>query len=97
MAIARCLAEPEIEMEQQLSIFVRDEIIFWFTQAHRSVDGQLRERVQHNSEVIVKKAIALARNAQGTLPAHQTVIDCISTAVDPMRLAQSDALWMPYL
>ena len=28
MAIARCLTEPEHELEQQLSIFVRDEMIF---------------------------------------------------------------------
>ena len=97
MAIARCLTEPEFDLEQQLSIFVRDEVMFWFTQQHRNVDGQLRERVQVNSDTIVKKALALASPAQGTLPANQTIIDTISRAVDPMRLAQSDALWMPYL
>ncbi|KAI4155573.1 MAG: hypothetical protein LQ340_000907 [Diploschistes diacapsis] len=97
MAIARCLTEPEIELEQQLSVFVRDEVLFWFTQQHRGVDGQLRDRVQHNSELIVKKSLALASPPTGNLPAHQTIIDTISQAVDPMRLAQSDALWMPYL
>ena len=97
MAIARCLTDPDIELEQQLSVFVRDEVFFWFTQQHRSVDGQLRERVQQNSDQIVKKSMALATPAPGSLPAHQTIIDTISAAVDPMRLAQSDALWMPYL
>ena len=97
MAIARCLTDPEIELEQQLSVFVRDEVLFWYTQQHRSVDGQLRERVQHNSDLIVKKSLALATPAPGSLPVHQTIIDTISQAVDPMRLAQSDALWMPYL
>ena len=97
MAIARCLTEPEFELEQQLSVFVRDEVMFWFTQQHRNVEGQLKERVQVNSDTIVKKALALASPAQGTLPANQTIIDTISRAVDPMRLAQSDALWMPYL
>ena len=97
MAIARCLTEPEFELEQQLSIFVRDEVMFWFTQQHRNVEGQLKERVQANSDTIVKKALALATPAQGTLPANQTIIDTISRAVDPMRLAQADALWMPYL
>ena len=97
MAIARCLTDPEIELEQQLSVFVRDEVLFWFTQQHRSIDGQLRERVQYNSDLIVKKSLALATSAPGPLPANQTIIDTISQAVDPMRLAQSDALWMPYL
>ena len=97
MAIARCLTEPEGELEHQLGVFVRDEVMFWATQHRASIEGQLRERVQVNAETIVKKALALARTAQGTLPAHQTVIDTISAAVDPMRLAQADALWMPYL
>ena len=96
-AIARSLTEPEGELEQQLSIFVRDEVIFWFTQQHRSGDGQLRERVQHNSEVIVNKTVALAHPPTGTLPSTQTVIDTISRAVDPLRLAQCDPLWMAYL
>jgi transformation/transcription domain-associated protein len=32
-----------------------------------------------------------------SLPANQTVIDMISKSVNPMYLAQMDALWMPYL
>ena len=36
MAIARCLTEPEGELEAQLSIFVRDEMIFWLTTQSRS-------------------------------------------------------------
>ena len=99
MAIARCLTEPEFELDQQLSIFVRDEMIFWFTQQHRGglQENQLRETVQTNSDIIVKKALSLARPPEGNLPANQTVIDLISRAVNPMSLAQSDALWMPYL
>lgn len=99
MAIARCLTEPEFELEQQLSIFVRDEIMFWFTQQHRSnpQETQLRETVQVNSDLIVRKATSLAEPPTGVLPANQTVIDLISRAVNPMNLAQSDALWMPYL
>jgi transformation/transcription domain-associated protein len=102
MAIARCLTEPEFELEQQLSIFVRDEMNFWYRQQHRSgpqeSQSKLRESVAINSEIIVKKAVSLARPPEGVnLPASQTVIDLISRAVNPMNLAQSDALWMPYL
>ena len=99
MAIARCLTEPEFELEQQLSVFVRDEVMFWFTQQHRNnpQEGQLRDTVQLNSDLVVRKATSLAEPGTGNLPANQTVIDLISRAVNPMNLAQSDALWMPYL
>lgn len=97
MAIARCLSEPEIELEHQLSVFVRDEVLFWYTQQHKPVDGQLRERVHQNSDIIINKSLALASPPKGNLPANQTVIDSISQATDPMRLCQADALWMPYL
>lgn len=99
MAIARCLSEPKHELEQQLSLFVRDEMIFWATAHHRGVlqENQLREMVQSNSEIIVSKAVSLASPPEGNLPANQSVIDLISKAVNPQHLAQCDALWMPYL
>jgi transformation/transcription domain-associated protein len=100
MAIARCLTEPEFELEQQLSLFVRDEIIFWFNAQHRNnqmIDANLREVVQTNSELIVKRTLSLAQAPAGPLPANQTVIDLIAKAVNPIHLAQTDALWMPYL
>ena len=99
MAIARCLTEPEGELEQQLSIFVRDEMVFWLTQQHRAqlYETQLRDTVQASSDVVVKRAVSLARPPEGNLPANQTVIDLVSRAVNPLHLAQCDALWMPYL
>jgi transformation/transcription domain-associated protein len=98
MAIARCLTDPEFELEQQLSLFVRDEMIFWFTSSHRTMaEGQLREMVQFNSDLVVKRTISLAQAPPGALPANQTVIDLVARAVNPMNLAQADALWMPYL
>jgi len=100
MAIARCLSEPEFELEQQLSLFVRDEMIYWFTSSHRAssmAEGSLRETVQANSEIIVKRTLSLAQSPPGALPANQTVIDLIAKAVNPTNLAQTDTLWMPYL
>ncbi|KAL2197501.1 hypothetical protein P885DRAFT_35176 [Corynascus similis CBS 632.67] len=100
MAIARCLTEPEFQLEHALTLFVRDEMMYWFTSSHRTVpltENQLRETVQANSEMIVKKAVSLAQAPAGNLPAHQTVIDLIAKAVNPMNLAMCDALWMPYL
>ncbi|ODQ63382.1 hypothetical protein NADFUDRAFT_28952 [Nadsonia fulvescens var. elongata DSM 6958] len=99
MNIARCLTEPELDLEQYLSLFVRDEMISWYTQQHRpSVqDQQLREIVRVNVETIVKRAISLAQVGQGNIPANQTVIDLISQAVNPRNLALTDHLWMAYL
>ncbi|KAI2623256.1 hypothetical protein GGR54DRAFT_44205 [Hypoxylon sp. NC1633] len=100
MAIARCLTEPEFELEHALTLFVRDEVIFWFTSSHRNIhlsENQLRDTVQTNCDMIVKRAVSLARRPEGNLPANQTVIDLVARAVNPMNLAQCDALWMPFL
>ncbi|KAI0810751.1 FAT domain-containing protein [Xylaria sp. FL0064] len=100
MAIARCLTEPEFELEHALTLLVRDEVIFWFTSSHRAIhlnETQLRETVQTNCDMVVKRALSLAQPPVGSLPANQTVIDLIARAVNPMNLAQCDALWMPYL
>ena len=101
MAIARCLTEPESgsELEQQLSIFVRDEMIFWFTQQHKQglPEGTLRDTTVQNCELVVKKAVSLARPPDGVLPANQTVVDLVARAVNPAALAVTDALWMGYL
>ncbi|KAJ5908627.1 PIK-related kinase FATC [Penicillium taxi] len=99
MAIARCLTEPRHELEQQLSIFVRDEMIFWATSHGRGTIQvpQLRELVYNNSDIIVNRAVSLASPPEGNLPANQTTIDLISKAVNPTHLAACDALWMSYL
>ncbi|KAI1633644.1 FAT domain-containing protein [Biscogniauxia mediterranea] len=100
MAIARCLTEPEFELEHALTLFVRDEVIFWFTSSHRAMhlnENQLRDTVQTNCDIVVKRAVSLAQSPVGNLPANQTVIDLVARAVNPMNLAQCDALWMPYL
>src|SRR5579871_3825813 len=100
MAIARCLTEPEGEMDMQLSIFVRDEVAYWFSQQHKPsiIEGIMREMVMVNTDQVVKRARTLAQPPEGSnLPANQTVVDLISNAVNPARLSQADPLWMPYL
>ena len=105
MAIARCLTEPEGELEAQLSIFVRDEMIFWMTTQSRanpnnaSAGGSetLREMVQDNCALVVRRAVSLASPPEGNLPAGQTVIDLVARAGALANLAVGDALWMGYL
>lgn len=101
MAIARCLTEPDqgLTMEMQLAVFVRDEVAWWLTQSHRqaAIDAQMREAVQGNSDIVVRRAKALAQPGENNLPANQTVVDYVAKAVDPKLLSQTDPLWMPYL
>lgn len=78
-------------------------MIFWFQLQHRRVgwESQLRDRVEFNSNIIVRRATALAQAANtqstGNLPANQAVIDLIAKAVNPKNLSQTDYLWMAYV
>ena len=57
MATARSLTEPELDLEQYLSLFIRDELITWHTSNHRTVtDAQFRDRVQTNVGQAMAKA-----------------------------------------
>ncbi|KAF2177502.1 hypothetical protein K469DRAFT_603242 [Zopfia rhizophila CBS 207.26] len=99
MTVARCLIEPEGELEMQLSIFLRDEMMHWFTSQHKQLGADvLREAVQQNSELIVKRATSIGSLPGGAnIPANQTVVDLVAMAVNPVKLCQTDPLWMAYL
>lgn len=99
MSIARCLIEPEGELEMQLAIFMRDEMNHWFTSQHKTLTAEiLRESVQSNSELVVKRATSMGGLPQGgNLPANQTMVDLVAIAVHPQKLSQTDPLWMGYL
>jgi transformation/transcription domain-associated protein len=99
MAIARCLTEPEGELDMILSVFIRDEMLQWAQGARKNLnENGLRESVQVNSDMVVKRATSLAKAPEaGNLPANQTVVDAISSAVDPRKLSLMDPLWMAYL
>lgn len=93
------IAKSLTDLDQHLSIFVRDELVSWYvTQQRRSVpnDQQLREATVMNVNMIVKRVLAMT-TGQGSTPANQTVIDLISQAVNPRFMVQCDNLWMPYL
>jgi transformation/transcription domain-associated protein len=101
LVIAKALTEPDAtKLEQQLSIFIRDEITYHLTAAHRPNLGttELRVCVQANAASVMNRAKSLAiEPSSGGLPANQTVLDSVAKAVDPRKLSQMDPLWMPYL
>ncbi|GAA5802218.1 hypothetical protein HPULCUR_007681 [Helicostylum pulchrum] len=104
MATARSLTEPELELDQYLSLFIRDELITWHMSNHRSVtDAQFRERVQANVTQVMTKAQFLSCKADRENPANSNkpvnlnVIDLISQASNPQKMAQMECTWMPWL
>jgi transformation/transcription domain-associated protein len=88
------------ELEHHLSIFIRDEMAYWYTTSHRTSikENELRENVQRNSDVVVNRALYLAKEPQaGNLPANQSVLDLVGKSTNPEKLAQTELLWMPWL
>ncbi|KAG2214450.1 hypothetical protein INT46_007375 [Mucor plumbeus] len=104
MATARSLTEPDLELDQYLSLFIRDELITWHMSNHRSVtDTQFRERVQSNVTQVITKAQFLSckmehdKAIDSEKPISQNVIDLISQASNPQKMAQMECTWMPWL
>jgi len=63
MAIARSLTEPEFELEQQLCLFSRDEVMTWLHARQRpwtTTDVSFRNNVASNIDGVVKRAEAMA-------------------------------------
>lgn len=90
----------DTKLSPLLSLFVRDEVSFWYTQSHKANPSreQLRELVEANSQAVARRAIALAKPPpEGMLPANQTVVDLVSKSVSPKALCQMEGGWMGWL
>jgi transformation/transcription domain-associated protein len=62
MSIGRCLTEPEFELEQQLCLFARDEVMTWLHGRGKAwtLDMSLRVHVAANIDGVVKRAETVA-------------------------------------
>lgn len=100
LAIARALTEPESDLEQYLTLFVRDEVISWCSlqDPPRPIpqDKQLRDIVRVNVDIIIKRVLSVGHISSGPTVATQNVLELISQAVNPRNLAAADTLWMAY-
>ncbi|KAI8605964.1 hypothetical protein EDD21DRAFT_315697 [Dissophora ornata] len=104
MSIARCLTEPEFEFDQYLGIFIRDELVSWFTAGSKQLNEQnLGEKVTMTVEQVLKRTSLLSckperEKGRGTnIPANQTILDLISQASNPLKYAQMDCTWLQWL
>lgn len=100
LVIARALTEPKSDLDQYLTLFVRDEVISWCTQQDppRPVpqDNQLREIVMLNVDLIIKRVLSMAHGNSTSNVSTQSVLELIAQAVNPHNLAAADTLWMAY-
>lgn len=100
LAIARAITEPESDLEQYLTLFVRDEVISWCKQQDppRPIpqDSQLREIVRVNVDLVIKRVLSMGHISSGPTISTQNVLELISQAVNPRNLAAADTLWMAY-
>jgi transformation/transcription domain-associated protein len=62
MAIGRSLTEPEFDLEQQLCLLSRDDVVNWLTLRQRpwSFDAEFRKYVAAHTDNIVKRAESMA-------------------------------------
>ncbi|KAL6946492.1 hypothetical protein ACO0RG_000645 [Hanseniaspora osmophila] len=99
LVIARALLEPEQEMNTYLSLFVRDEVISWYSSLQRSIteDPKLLYIVNCNNEIVCRKVAQLGHVSSTPSVATQYILDAISAAVTPRNLANADMSFMPYL
>lgn len=100
LVIARALTEPESDLEQYLTLFVRDEVVSWCSQQDppRSLpqDSQLREIVRMNVDLVIKRVLTMGHPSSNQSVTTQNILDLISQAVNPRNLAAADTLWMAY-
>ena len=105
MAIARALqhdSDDGADMAAQLSVFVRDEVTYWYNVQHRQTNNiptdTLRDLVNMNSDNIMRRVRSIADEPKtANLPANQSVVDLVAHCVNPKNLCQMDYLWAPWL
>lgn len=94
--ISRALLEPEHELNTYLTLFIRDEIISWYSNLHRPIveNPQLRVMVQTNVDLLVKRVAQLGHLSSNPTVTTQIVLDLIALAVNPRNLAATDVSYM---
>ncbi|GJE84852.1 phosphatidylinositol kinase family protein [Phanerochaete sordida] len=111
MAMGRCLSEPEYQLEEQLSLFGRDEVLTWLHQQKRPTahDATFRTFVYTFCKDFVRRVETLAckrereeaqntQNLQGgnVQPIYKTVTNLVLNATNPVNIASMNDMFMPW-
>jgi transformation/transcription domain-associated protein len=91
-------------------VFVRDELNAHLASFKKPpmLDSAVKEHVASNVDILTRRASALAcpgeseksvvaEGGVNLVPANQTILDLISQAVNPLKLAQMDLNYIPSL
>ncbi|WAR58696.1 hypothetical protein PtB15_10B34 [Puccinia triticina] len=107
MAIGQALVQRENELEHNLSIFVRDDVMSWNHIAlakSMNEDFNINEIISKNIQLIVKKSKLLACEMEkknidpaNPQPVCQSIIELINLASSLPKLYSMDPAWMPWL
>ncbi|KAJ7276442.1 hypothetical protein B0H12DRAFT_1227571 [Mycena haematopus] len=108
MAIGRSLTEPEFDLEQQLCLFSRDEVMTWMRGRGTSNDVNFRKFVAANIDGVVKRAETMACKIEREqavnnptvpvlAPVVQTVANLISSATNPIQLTKMGEMYTPWM
>jgi len=106
MAIGKVLVERESELEYNLSIFIRDEVLSWnaIAQAKMSEDFKVNEAISKNIDIVVKRSRLLACEMErktidpsNPQPVCQSIIELINLASSLPKLYSMDPSWLPWL
>ncbi|CAG8494359.1 1120_t:CDS:10, partial [Paraglomus occultum] len=105
MAIGQSLIDPEFDLSQYLSIFVRDEVAAWFFMNQKQcTEVQLKQKITTNVNVIVQRARELSCKDVREKPpkdpkviVNHGILELIAKATNPQNLAGMDFTWMQWL
>ncbi|KAI8897674.1 hypothetical protein BC833DRAFT_539959 [Globomyces pollinis-pini] len=105
IALGQSLMDPDDDLRDYLSLFVREEMYMWQTEQRKPfpANNQLRDMVVQNSRIILHRAQTLScKNERNNAfenpgPVNQTILDLINQATNPMKLAQMDLVFSPQL
>jgi transformation/transcription domain-associated protein len=104
--IADSLSSPDNDLHDFLSLFVRDELMAWQNVVRKSANtntARIRDLVNQNVRLILTRAQTLSCKAERDHateklePLFQTVLDLVSQATNPLKLAQMDISYLPQL
>ncbi|KAI8806472.1 hypothetical protein BJ742DRAFT_680099, partial [Cladochytrium replicatum] len=96
LAIARSVTEPEYDLEDFLSLFVRDELVAWQQGSRKPAtltEQQTRELIAQNVNVLLQRAQGLSCRTEP----NQTILDLIANATNPLKLAQMELAFLAAL
>ena len=105
--IAEALSNPDTDLFDFLAIYIRDELMTWQSVVRKPLGtktSRLRDLVQQNVKLCLHRSHSLActkkpddQDREKIEPHFQNILDLISQATNPLKLAQMDISYLAQL